>query len=116
MGSVSISGNDALPLIPAVVDSAAGGVIAAPAGVPNKVIKVYRLFLVMAGATNITFQDGNDEFDGPLPMVANGTIVFDIDGNPWFTTSPGNAFNINSSAAVQVSGTVYYQIANAQAF
>lgn len=46
-------------------------------------------------------------------MSANGGLTFDISGEPWFTTGINEAFNIGSSNAVQVSGTVYYDLKTA---
>ena len=91
----------------AVVSSSATG-IAAVAGVTGQIIRVYKLFLVVGGTTTLTFQDGSTGLSGGLPMVVNGSIVLDMDGQPWFKTSSGNAFNISNSGNLQVSGTVYY--------
>jgi hypothetical protein len=77
------------------------------AAVSGKLITVVQLYLVVAGATNITFKDGATALSGAMPMSTNGSIVLDVNQNlSWFITS-GN-FVINSSAAVQVSGEVYY--------
>jgi hypothetical protein len=111
VATVAIGPGTAGALALAVVNSASS-LIAAPAGVSNQIIRVYRLFLVVGAATNITFQDGANAQSGPLPMITNGTIVLDIDGTAWFTTSPGNPFNIANSGSVQVSGTVYYMLQN----
>ncbi len=86
--------------------SGANVVIAAISG---KVVRVYRLFLVVGGATNLTMQDTSaSAFSGALPMTANGAITLDFESEPWFTTAAGNGFAMNSSSGVQVSGTVYY--------
>ncbi len=90
------------------VNNSAGGNIAAPAGISGAIIRIYKLYLVFSGNTNITFQDGSTALSGPMAMLANGSITLSMDGTPWFTTSVGNAFNINSSASVQVSGAVYF--------
>lgn len=109
MGGVIIEpGNQSTVLSKSVVNSAAGGSLPAPAGTAGQIIRVYKLFLVISGTTNITFQDGSTALSGPMAFIANGAIALGMDGQPWFTTSSGNAFNVNSSGAVQVSGTVYY--------
>lgn len=76
----------------------------------GKRILIHRLFLVCASATNLTFKRGSTNLSGAVPMAANGGITFDITGEPWFTTNPSEAFNINSSSGVQVSGTCYYHV------
>jgi hypothetical protein len=77
--------------------------------VAAKEIEVVGLYLVVGGATNLTFKDGNGLlFSGALPMSAGGAIVLDETNTMlWFAT-PAN-FIINSSAAVQVSGEIYYK-------
>lgn len=76
---------------------------------PVNRIVVHRLWLVVGGATSLTFKD-NLANPAPVPMSANGGITFDATGEPWFITDPVNAFIINSSNAVQVSGEVYYTL------
>ena len=97
-------------LATAIVNSSSSA-IAAPAGVQGKIIKVYRLFLVVGAATTITFEDGSNPVSGPISLLASEAIVFDIDGSPWFTTSSGNAFTIGNSGGVQIGGNVYYMLA-----
>jgi hypothetical protein len=108
MAGVSISpSNDSSSLLKTVINATATATVAGTAGL---IIRVYKLFLVVGGTTNITFQDAGTALSGPLPMVANGSIVLDMDGTPWFTTSSGNGFLIASSgSSIQVSGVVYYQ-------
>jgi len=92
----------------APINFSASGDNTVVAAVAGKWIKVVRLYLVVGGATNITFKDGSAiSFSGAMPMAANGAIVLDVaDTLLWFNAT-GN-FVINSSNAVQVSGEVYY--------
>lgn len=84
------------------------------AGVVGKSISVVAMLLAVGAATNITFKDGGSNLlSGAFPLVANGSIALDYsqDGKmPWYWTTAGNAFVINSSNAVQVSGTIYYTV------
>ena len=82
--------------------------VARIAGVLGQTAKVYRLFLVAAGATNLTIKDGATALTGAIALPANGSITLDFDGEPWFTGSPNTNFIINSSAAVQISGRIYF--------
>lgn len=73
-------------------------------------ILIHRLWFVVAAATNLTFKD-NLSSPAAVPMSANGALVFDASGEPWFVTDPNTAFIINSSNAIQVSGEAYYSLA-----
>jgi len=75
----------------------------------NRIV-VQRLWLVCAGATNLTFKD-NLSSPAAIPMGANGGLTFDATGEPWFITDPNTAFIINSDSSVQVSGEIYYSLA-----
>lgn len=92
----------------AAVSFAAGGDNTVIAAITDTRIMVHRLFIVVAGATNITIKNGSTSLTGAMPFAANGALVLDISGEPWFAVSKGSAFVVNLSAGVQVSGTVYY--------
>lgn len=110
MAGVSLTPNDSSPFLVAVVSATA--TTALIAGVTNKIVRVYKLFLVASGTTTVTFFDGTASgtaLNGGIPFVANGSIVLDLDGTSWFTGSMGNAFTmVSSGSAITVSGAVYY--------
>jgi hypothetical protein len=113
MSGVTIVPGEAQPLAVAVVSSSASTIsvisaIAAAGTTPAKVIRVYKLFLVMGAAGNIGFLDGSTALSGAMPFSLNGSITLNMDGCPWFTTTPGNAFQITNASTVLVTGTVYY--------
>jgi len=94
--------------------SASGDNVVVPA-VAGKQIKVYRLKLLCASATALSFKDGvgGTVLEGPMPFSANQGMIEDytsIDMPPWYTTSPGNALVINSSNAVQIGGALDYSV------
>lgn len=117
-GSASISGTvteqtalNAARTTEAAITFSSSGVNIVVAGMAATSVRVYRLFLVVAGATNLTFQDSSGSpvlFTGAIALQANGSIVLDFSDEPWFTTTSAKGFNINSSNAVQVSGALYY--------
>lgn len=79
------------------------------AGTGGQTIRVYKLFLVASAAVSLKYKDGaGADLTPALSMAANGGMVLDFDSEPWFVTSPGNDFIANLSAAVQVSGRIYY--------
>ena len=76
----------------------------------DKQILIFRIFLVIAGSTTIIFKDGfSTPLTGPMPLAAGGSLTLDISALPWFQTSRGNSFVLNSSNGVQISGALYYQ-------
>lgn len=95
-------------LTAAVINNSAGGLIALCAGSSGLRVKLHRIWLVVGGPTNLTFQDGSTPLSGPAPLLQGGGITLDFSGDPWYISSVGAALNINSSAAVQISGTAYY--------
>lgn len=101
------------PLLEAIVDSASSGDNVIVTGVAGRVIEVYRLFFVCDVAMLVTVKDGvATALTGAMSMQASGAIVLDAyDAGipvPWFTTSPGNAFIINTTGGVGIRGRCYY--------
>jgi hypothetical protein len=95
-------------LLPAVINFNGSGTTVLVAGVASQIIRVWKLFLMVGGATNLTFQNGTTALCGPLPFLANMSMVLDFDTKPWFLTSSGGTLNLNSSNGVQVSGEMFY--------
>ncbi len=94
------------PIQNAKIDFAGSGDNAIIAAVAGKRIFIYRLYFILGAATNITFKDGSTALTGAMPFLANGFMILDPTQVPWHQTAAGAAFNINSSNAVQVSGSV----------
>lgn len=96
-------------LTSAVVSVAASGDNTLVAGIGGQTIRIWKLLLVFNAAVNIIFKDGAaTNLTGVMNMLANGSFVLDFDAEPWFLTAAANAFILNLSAAVQVSGRIYY--------
>ena len=97
-------------LTAASVSVAASGDNTLVAGVSAQTVRVFRLFLVVASAVNIQFKNATagTALTGVMTMTAGGSFVLDFSGEPWFVTAVAGAFVLNLSAAVQVSGAVYY--------
>lgn len=100
------------PLTNQVVElapSAAGDNIVIP-GVGGQTIKVYRTILGFGAGTNAKFWSGasaaNHPLTGTFPMFAGGSITMQSSGQPWMTTRTGDGLNLNSSAAVNIGGTI----------
>lgn len=96
-------------LTEAIINFAASGDNTIVAGTASQTVRVYRIFFVVAAATNILIKDGaGTNLTGAMSFSQNGSFTLDLTSNPWFVTSGGNAFIINSSNAVQISGRAYY--------
>lgn len=76
-------------------------------GVVSTTIRIFKIFLMANGVTELTFKDGTNALTGPM-LLTNGSIILDLDSEPWFVTSSGENFVIGSSSGVQISGRVYY--------
>ena len=88
---------DGADLTTALINFTGSGANTVIAGVAGQLIRVYRLYFVVTSATVITFLDGTTAFSGPLNFLDNGTMVLNFDTKPWFTTSSGNDFVLNST-------------------
>lgn len=99
---------DNYPLTSAAISFSGSGSNQIVAGVTGQIIKVWKILFIVSGATAITYEDGSNPLSGALGFSSNEGMVLDFDTQPWYVTSAGNALNLNSSNAVQVSGTVWY--------
>jgi hypothetical protein len=82
-------------------------IIAAQAGRP---LCVYGLFFTVDGATNVTFKDGASTLlSGAVVLTGNGSSInLQPQDEPYYTTTIGNGFVLNSTNAVTFSGTVWF--------
>jgi len=74
-------------------------------------LRIHGIQFTVGGATNLTFKDGaSTSLSGAEVYTGNGSSkVLQINEEPYYYCQPGNAFIINSSAAVSIMGTVYYR-------
>jgi hypothetical protein len=93
----------------AVISGNTTGAQTVIAAITGKQIFVSRIYFVVAGATNVTFNDGAVT-DASIALAANQGFVLDTqaNGNPWFQTAAGSGFQITTSSAVQIGGRAYY--------
>lgn len=99
---------DAADLSESAINFSGAGDTTIIAGISGLLIRVYKIFFIVGAATNITYKNDGTALSGPLNFSANEGMVLDFDTKPWFTMARGSPFVLNSSNAVQVSGTVYY--------
>lgn len=79
-------------------------------GVTNQTISVFALILAAAATVTVQLKDGAGTSMFAASMIAGVPIPlpFNANGEPWFTCSPGNAFVLNLSAAVNVGIRGWY--------
>lgn len=95
-------------LTEAIINIAASGDNTVIAAVAAQTIRIFKMFFVTASPVNVTVEDGAGvNLTGVMNNVRAG--IWGFDGEPWFTSASGGGFVINLSAAVQVSGRVYYR-------
>lgn len=78
--------------------------------VSGKLIQVFQIFFTAAGATNLQFKDGvaGTALTGAMSFTTNQQFSLPYDTTPHFFASPGNAFVLNSSTGIQVSGVIWF--------
>jgi hypothetical protein len=95
----------------AAIDFSSAGdntIISAPASGP---ICIYGILFTVHAATNITLKRGTTAISGPIEFTGAGSsMTLELKEEPWYWTNPGEDFILNSSSAVQVSGTVWYTV------
>ena len=97
-------------LAPVQVNAAAGFPLPIVAATPGMIVRVYRAFLVVGGATTITFRDGAALYPQIVVAEPNETIMLDPQLFPWFQTSIGDALNLDSTNNVQITGAVWVNL------
>ena len=86
------------------------------AGVTGKRIRVLGFVLSFSGSTNAKWRDGTTDLTGLEYGAAGAVNVAPVtpsvlaSGIGWFSTSQGNALQLNLSAAVAVGGFVLYDL------
>ncbi len=75
-------------------------------------VRVWQIMLVSTAAVNVIFKHGTTAFNAfAIPFSGAGSaLVLDHSGQPWFTTLLGEAFIVNLSGAVQVTGQIFYTV------
>lgn len=108
----AVAGSDEChPATRAAISFAASGDNTVIAADSANAIYVWQFFFVnndASTATNITLKEGATSVSGAYKIAAAGSHTAPCSGTPWAIVPAGSAFVVNSSAAVQISGAVYY--------
>lgn len=91
------------------IDIAGSGDLTAISSITGQTIRVWKLYFVVSGATNVQLKNGTATLkSGDMVMTASQGFAYDGDPNfPMFVSS-GNAFIINSSVATAIAGEVWF--------
>lgn len=109
MAGVNLEPADANAVLATAAINSSSGTVTLVAASTGMIIRCYKIFFTVAGASNITFNDGTTALSGAVDLTAAGSaFTLTMDGQPWFQTSKGNALTITNSGSVSVQGQVYY--------
>lgn len=74
----------------------------------NARFRVLGLAMVSVGANSVKFQSNASDITATFALAANGGVVLPFNEHGWFETLPGEALNVNLSAATAVGVQVHY--------
>ena len=77
------------------------------AAVTSQTVRVHRMKLTVAGATTITIRRASTVLE-VLTFAGSDIFVLPFDAFPWYVTGSNEAFTVQSSAAVTITGSVEY--------
>jgi hypothetical protein len=108
IGAIDFAQDTARFLVAQVNIGATGVVIA---GVSGKVIRIYRVVLVVGGTAPgfVEFDDTTPAVLFPAsPFLPYSSLTFDLDAEPYFTTGVGKGFTITLTTVSALTGVIYY--------
>lgn len=92
-----------------IINQTNAATVALVSGVSGQKTRAYRFFVsASANTATVQFLDGTTALTGAMTLNNSGLSV-SFDGNPYFTTSSGNALNMIVGGAGTVGGRLYYK-------
>lgn len=94
-----------------VIVNSSANTIALVSAQPNQRVGIFRIALVVGGATTLTFQDtAGTPLSGPYNMAANGSITLDVSSNAdsWWNSSTGLGVQLVQTNGQSIGGDVWY--------
>jgi hypothetical protein len=99
-------------LTQAAINFSASGNTVLVAASGSKIVNVYRILVVNSDpalATNLIVGDTTPtNFSGAIRLTSGGQLSGDGQGSALYTGGAGQGFQLNSSVAVQMSGTIWF--------
>lgn len=79
------------------------------AAVAGQTVRCYGFWFFTGAAVNVKWRSNTTDFHPAVSLLGNGAFwMLPPIGIPWFTTTIAEGLFLNLSAAIQVSGIVYY--------
>lgn len=80
-------------------------------GVGGQAIRIYKLVVTAAAAVNVTLKSASTSLTGAMRLTADGSAIVleSNDGEPLFQCGTADAFIVNLSGAVALTGFVQYR-------
>jgi hypothetical protein len=92
------------------IDIATSGDNTILSAISGEKVYIHGMWLWANDTVTITFKEAaGTKLAGAMALVAQDCPCWDIGDIPWFVTTVSTPFIINLSAAVQLSGIVYYR-------
>ena len=99
-------------IVSAAIDNSSDATFDLVAAVACKQVIVFRIMLICGSATTLDLKDGSTSKTGPMGPMTSWVVDEMTNGKelvPLYSTTAGNALKLaKGSAAVQVSGTIWY--------
>lgn len=97
------------PFFDVKIDCASSGDNTVISGTSGQTIKIWSVFLWWNGSVSVILKDAaTRNLTGAMAGVAQSRFIKDEGVHPWYTLTAGNAFIVNLSGTVQVSGSIRY--------
>lgn len=77
------------------------------AAVASQTTRVYRARIYVTGANTLTVKNGATTLE-VIPFAGAGSLVLDIESDPYWATSVNAALNITTSTSATVNGVIEY--------
>jgi hypothetical protein len=92
----------------AVINFSGSGDNIIATGTAGKITRILEIFFVIGGTTVLTFKSGATPISGGMSFNTSGAMFMDYIHMSLDCLNAGDNFIINSTAAVQIGGTIWY--------
>lgn len=108
--AVAVTELDGTRLTKVTVNITTATTTAVVAGTASQFVRVYKVVLNVAAAQtlNVITSGGASLVGAPMSFGANGGLVLDFDGEPWWTTLVAEGLSFVTTTTGAVTGTIYY--------